>query len=318
MNPQLDPDAEALLEVMHAMGTAQPYTLPVEQAREQMRAAFVTKGEPIDLYDVEDISLPTPYGALRMRLYRPGVGVLPIALFLHGGGWTLNDLDTHDRLCRLIARRSGWLVCALDYRRAPEYRHPAALEDATFAYRWLQDNAERVAGDSSRLAVVGESSGGTTAACLALLLRDGGEALPVMQILAYPLTDLCDRWPSYGERGSGYTLDAEFARWSLGNYMPPGGDQADPYLLPLAAGEFGGLPPTLIMTAEFDPLRDEGIEYARRLRDAGVSVQHIHVQDQMHGFLLLDRAVGKAAALIDRLADALVDQAVVGGADAKR
>lgn len=309
MSSRLDPDAEVLLEVMRAAGTAQPYALSIEQAREQMRAALITRGEPIGLHDVEDISLPAPHGALRMRLYRPRAGVLPIALFLHGGGWTLNDLDTHDRLCRLIARRSGWLIGALDYRRAPEHRHPAALEDAHVAYRWLRDNASRIEADPSYMAVVGESSGGTTAACLTLLLRDRSEVLPVLQILAYPLTDMCDRWPSYQERGSGYTLDSEFARWSLRNYLPPGHDPGDPYLLPLAARDLKGLAPTLIMTAEFDPLRDEGVEYARRLKDAGVSVQHIHAEDQMHGFLLLDRAVRKAGTLIDRLADALADRA---------
>jgi acetyl esterase len=309
MSPQLDPEAEALLEVMSAVGTAPSYTLPVEEAREQMRAALITKGEPLALHGVEDRSLPTLHGALRMRLYRPVAGILPLALFLHGGGWTLNDLDTHDRLCRRIARRSGWLVASLNYRRAPEHRHPAALEDAHVAYRWLLDNAERIEGDPSRLALVGESSGGTTATCLTLLLRDLGAQLPVSQIIAYPLTDMCDRWPSYRERGNGYTLDSEFVRWSLRNYLPAGYDAADPYLFPLAARDLGGLPPTLLLTAEFDPLRDEGIAYAQRLEGAGVAVEHIHVEDQMHGFLLLDRAVAKAGTLIDRLADALADQA---------
>jgi acetyl esterase len=314
MSPQLDPEAAALLEVMRAAGAPQPHTLSVEQAREQMRAALVTKGEPIPLHRVEDISLLTFHGPLDMRLFRPADGVLPVALFLHGGGWTLNDLDTHDRLCRRIARRSGWLVAALDYRRAPEHRHPAALEDAQLAYRWLLDNGESIGGDDSRVALVGESSGATMAASLTLLLRDVGAQLPVLQILAYPITDLCGRWPSYEERGSGYTLDGEFVRWSLGNYVPAGHDPADPYLLPLAVSDPSGVSPTLIMTAEFDPLRDEGIAYAQRLAEAGVAVEHIHVEDQMHGFLLLDRAVAKAGALIDRLADALAAQISPGTA----
>jgi acetyl esterase len=318
MTAQLDPEAAALLEVMRAMGTLKPYALPVEQAREQMRSALVTKGEPIALRGVDDISLPTPHGDLAMRLYRPAAGVLPVALFLHGGGWTLNDLDTHDRLCRRIARRSGWLVVSLNYRRAPEHKHPAALEDAHIAYRWLLDNAGRIEGDPSRLALVGESSGGATVACLTLLLRDLGVRLPVSQIIAYPVADMCDRWPSYEERGTGYTLDSEFARWSLRNYLPDDYDPSDPYLLPLAAGDLSGLPPTLLMTAEFDPLRDEGIAYARRLQVAGVAVEHVHVEDQMHGFLLLDRVVARAGELIDRLADALADQTSAGSAEAMR
>jgi acetyl esterase len=314
MSPQLDPEAEALLEVMRAVGTEQPYALAVEQAREQMRTALVTKGEPIALRSVEDVSLPTPHGALAVRLYRPAVGALPIALFLHGGGWTLNDLDTHDRLCRRIARRSGWLVAALDYRRAPEHRHPAALEDAHIAYRWLLDNAERLEGNSSCLAIVGESSGATMAASLTLLLRDLGAPMPALQILAYPLTDVCGRWPSYEEHGTGYTLDGELVRWFLGNYMPAGHDPEDRYLFPLAAPDLGGIAPTFVMTAEFDPLRDEGIAYAQKLAEAGVAVEHIHVEDQMHGFLLLDRAVARAGDLIDRLADALAAQASAAAA----
>lgn len=305
MTPQLDPQAQALLEVMRVSGAQQPYVLPVAQAREQMRSAFVTKGESIALHSVKHVVLPTLEGTLDMRLFRPTDGVLPVALFLHGGGWTLNDLDTHDRLCRLIARRSGWLIAALDYRRAPEYKHPAALEDAHWAYRWLLDNGERIGADAATVALVGESSGATIAASLTLLLRDLGARLPVLQVLAYPLVDGSSNWSSYEEHGSGYTLDREFVRWSLDNYVPTGYDRADPYLLPLAASDHRGLSPALVMTAEFDPLRDEGIAYARALARAGVAVEHIHAEDQMHSFLLLDRAIAKAGALIDRLADAL-------------
>ncbi len=290
---------------MRAMGTPQPYDLPIAKARESMRAALVTKGEPIAIHSVRNISLPTPHGPLAMRLFRPAEGILPVALFLHGGGWVLNDLDTHDRLCRRIARRSGWLLVALDYRRAPEHRHPAALEDAQLAYRWLLDNGERIGADSTRVALVGESSGASTAACLALLLRDMGVSMPAYQALAYPMTDIFGRWPSCQERASGYTLDETFIKWSLRNCISTERDMDDPYLLALLAPDLSGLPPTLLMTAEFDPLRDEGIAYARKLKAAGVSVEHLHAEDQMHGFLLLDRAVAKAGALIDRLADSL-------------
>jgi acetyl esterase len=305
MTPKLDPQAQALLEVMRVSGAQQPYALPVEQAREQMRSAFVGKGEPIALHSVEDVILPTLEGALDMRLFRPADGVLPVALFLHGGGWTLNDLDTHDRLCRRIALRSGWLIAALDYRRAPEHKHPAALQDAHRAYRWLLDNGRRIGADATTVALVGESSGATIAASLTLLLRDLGARLPVLQVLVYPLVDGSSNWSSYEEHGSGYTLDREFVRWSIDNYVPAGHDRADPYLFPLRAPDHGGLSPALVMTAEFDPLRDEGIAYARALERAGVAVKHIHAEDQMHSFLLLDRAIAKAGALIDQLADVL-------------
>ncbi len=274
-----------------------------------MRTALTTRGEPIALHSVRDVSVPTPDRSLRLRLYRPTEGVLGVALFLHGGGWSLNDLDTHDRLCRRIARRSGWLLASLDYRLAPEHKHPAALQDAQLAYRWLLDNATQIGGESSGVALVGESSGATTLACLTLLLRDQGAPMPLVQILAYPVCGIYRQWPSHEERGVGYMLDLEFVHWSLRNYVPDGHDLKDPYLLPLAASDFAGLPPTLVMTAEFDPLRDEGIAFARRLVAAGVEIEHVHVEDQMHGFLLLDRVVARAGALIDRLADALGDRA---------
>ncbi len=316
MTKQLDPQAQALLDVMRAVGAPPLHTLTVEQAREQMRAALLTRGEPLPLHHVEDLLLPAPHGALPLRLYRPRPGVLPVALFLHGGGWTLNDIDTHDRLCRRIAKRSGWLLASLDYRRAPEHPHPAALEDARLAYRWLLENAERIEGDSTLSALVGESSGATTAAALALQLRDDGAPQPAFQILAYPCTDVPGRWPSHEQRATGYTLDRPLLHWFIEQYRPPTYDPddpyRDPYLFPLAAPDLGGLPPALVMTAEFDPLRDEGVAYAERLAAAGVPVEHLHAKDQMHGFLMVNRAIARAGELIDHLADTLAARARPG------
>jgi acetyl esterase len=305
MTRQLDPDAQAILDIMSATGSAPLQTLAVEEARARMRAALVSRTVSLALPSVEDVSVPTPAGALRLRLYRPTDGNLPVALFLHGGGWTLNDIDTHDHLCRLLAKRSGWLLASLDYRRAPEHKHPAALEDAHLAYRWLLDNAERIDCDAGCRAVVGESSGGTMAACLTLLLRDTGAPMPTYQIVAYPIADSFDRWPSYAERGSGYILDRDQLKWFFDNYVPATHDLADPYLFPLAARDLSGLPPTLVMTAEFDPLRDEGVAYARKLAEAGVTVEHKHAEDQMHGFLLHGRVIARAGGLIDFVGDAL-------------
>jgi acetyl esterase len=313
VSKQLDPNAQALLDVMRAVGAPALHTLPVEQARAQARSALRTLGKPLALHHVEDLSLSSPHGALALRLYRPRPGVLPIALFLHGGGWVLNDLDTHDRLCRRIALRSGWMIAALDYRRAPEHRYPAALEDARFAHGWLLEHAARVQGDASLTAAVGESAGGALVAGLTLQLRDAGAPQPAFQALAYPGVDLPGRWPSHAERGTGYPLDSAFAQWSLERYLPPDFDPADPYrdpyLFPIAAPDLSGLPPALVMTAEFDPVRDEGIAYARRLAAAGVEVEHLHADDQMHGFLMVDRAIPRAGELIDHLADALAARA---------
>jgi acetyl esterase len=311
MTGRLDPQAQDLLDVIKAAGLAPIHTLPVADARERMRAALIGTTEPPALVGVEDVSLATPSGSLRLRLYRPCEGLLPVALFFHGGGWTLNDVDTHDDLCRRLAGRSGWLFASLDYRRAPEHRHPAALEDAYLAYRWLLDNTGPIGCNPTWRAVVGESSGATMAASLTLLLRDGGAPMPTFQVLAYPLMDVVEHWPSRGEHGGGYTLDIEQIRWFLTNYTSPGCDPADPYLFPIASKDLAGLPPALVMTAEFDPLRDEGIAYAEKLVQAGVVVEHLHADDQMHGFLLLSRAVDRASQLVDHVADALISH---GGA----
>lgn len=303
MTPKLDLDAQAILDAMVASGEPHLSTLSVTEARARVRAVLVSKRPPLPLHSVEDVSLPAPAGALRLRLYRPREGRLPLALFLHGGGWTVNDVDTHDELCRRLAKRSGWLLASLEYRKAPEHKHPAALEDAHLAYRWLDDHTAALGCLPARPALVGESSGAMLAASLSVLLRDLGGPLPSHQVLAYPATDRFDRWPSYTERGSGYILDRELMRWYLDHLTPEGSDGDEPYLVPLATENLAGLPPTLILTAEFDPLRDEGIAYAKRLADAGVRVDHIHAADQMHGFLLLSRAVPKAGALTDRIGD---------------
>jgi acetyl esterase len=172
-------------------------------------------------------------------------------------------------------------------------------------YRWLLDHAASIGCDPSRRAVVGESSGATIAANLTVLLRDLGAPSPTYQVLAYPVTDTFDRWPSYAERGTGYILDRRLMRWYFGHCLPTGPLDDARYCIPLATEDLSRLPPTLILTAEFDPLRDEGIAYAKRLTDAGGSVEHVHAGDQMHGFLLLGRVVAGASALIDLIGDAL-------------
>jgi acetyl esterase len=173
------------------------------------------------------------------------------------------------------------------------------------AYRWLVDNAGTLGCAPAPPAVVGESSGAAIGASLSVLLRDLGAPMPAYQVLAYPVTDEFDRWPSYVERGTGYILDRALLRWYFEHYWPNGDSAEHPYLVPLKTEDLSGLPPTLILTAEFDPLRDEGIAYAKKLAEAGVDVEHVHAPDQMHGFLLLGRVIPSAAALIDRIAGSL-------------
>jgi acetyl esterase len=307
MDHQLDPDAQAVVDAMRAANLPPISTISVAEARERMRLALVSRKAPLPVARVDERAVPTPNGPLALRTYRPIAGRLPVALFLHGGGWMLNDLDTHDDLCRRLAKRSGWLIASLAFRRAPEHRYPASLEDAQLAYRWLIDNAGKIGGEEACPALIGESSGGTIAASLSLLLRDFGAPMPSYQVLAYPATDHPDRWPSYAERGSGYILDRETMAWYFEHYLPTSWSPTDPHLFPLAAENLSGLPPTFLLTAEFDPLRDEGIAYARKLAAAGVAVEHVHADDQMHGFLLLGSVVSKAAEMVDRLATRLAN-----------
>lgn len=314
MPVQLDREAQDLMDVVAAAGLPPLHSLPVAEARARMRAALIPRGPAVAMSQVTDIDIPTPHGALPIRLYRPRPGPLPAGLFFHGGGWTFNDLDTHDDLCRRLAKQAGWLLASVDYRRAPEHRHPAAGEDAYLAYRWLLDHSGALGFDPTALAVIGESSGATMAAGLTLLLRDMGAPLPSYQVLAYPMLDAPERWPSYRERGHGYILDQDLVGWFLRQYLPAGYDRSrpDPYLLPLTASDLTGLPPALVMTAEFDPLRDHGAAYAAKLAEAGVAVEHVHAPDQMHGFLLQGRAVAGALALFDRLAAALARHGATG------
>lgn len=297
----LDPDARAILEVIDAARLPPLQMLPVNEARERTRLALVMRRPTVTLHEIADHAVPTSNGPLRLRTYRPAAGPLPVALFLHGGGWTLNDLDTHDHLCRKLAQRSGWLIAALDFRRAPEHRHPAALEDAYCGYLWVLEHAAGFGGDPTRRALIGESSGATTAAALSLLLREREGPMPSYQVLAYPVADEFDRWPSYEKYGRGYLLDRDLIRWYFDQYLPESWAADDPMIFPMAEPDLHGLPATLMVTAEFDPLKDEGVAYADRLEAAGVAVDRLHAHDQMHGFLLLDTVVPRCATLLDRV-----------------
>jgi acetyl esterase len=202
-------------------------------------------------------------------------------------------------------------VVSVDYRQGPAHRYPAALEDAYAAVRWVATVAPERGVDATRLAVAGDSAGGNLAAAVTLLCRDRRGPAPRFQALAYPVTD---HWragtPSYRQLATGYTLTQDFMKWSFEQYLPDGLDPndanfADPYLLPLRAPDLSGLPPALILTAEFDPLRDEGRAYAQRLKAAGVTVEHVHLDDQMHGFLLQELMIDRAREAVDQFGEGL-------------
>ena len=303
----LHPQAQQLLDRAKAAALQPLHALSVADARARMATAFITTGEREPIHRIEEHPIATPAGGINMRLFRPGPEMpLPVIVFFHGGGWTLNSVETHDALCRALANLTGAVVAAVEYRLAPEDKYPAAVDDAWAATRWVASHAGQLGIDANRIAVAGDSSGATLATVVALLAREGGAVRLAAQFLAYPVTD---HWTagteSYAKHAMGYSLGRDTMAWFWSHYLPEQADLNDPRVCPLRALSLAGLPPTLVMTAEFDPLHDEGEAYARRLKQAGVLVKYECLRGQMHGFLMQTRFLDDARAALGRAADFL-------------
>ena len=249
---------------------------------------------------VEDLAVG-PSG-VPCRLYRPEGESRGTVVFLHGGMWVIGDLESHDRACRRLVHAAGVTVVAVDYRRAPEHVWPAAVDDAVAVLRWARDDAGTAAatGGAGPLAVMGDSAGGNLATLACLRLRDAGEPLPALQVLAYPNTDLTLSRPSVRSKGTGWGLDADAVAWGAELWVPDAARRADPAVSPLFA-DLAGLPPAIVVTAEHDPLRDEGDSYASKLSAAGVPVRHRRETGELHGFLTMDALSPSAASAGERL-----------------
>ena len=281
----LHPLAKAFLQLPFMKSSKPLNTLSVRQAREQFaeQGTFMPPGEPVA--EVEDLFIPGPAGDIPARLYRPkDEGKLPVCVYFHGGGWVIGDLDSQDADCRAIANGSGCIVVSVNYRHAPEHRFPAAVEDAYLATRWVAENGGRLKGDAARLAVCGMSAGGNLAAVTALMARDRGHPRISYQVLIVPVTNYAFDTPSYEENGEDYVLTRRDMEWFWAHYLANPGDGADPYASPLRAPDLRGLPPAFVMTAEYDPLRDEGRAYADRLKEAGVPVSYQCRKGMVHMF----------------------------------
>jgi acetyl esterase len=263
------------------------------------RASALTFAEagakpPEPVSRVEDLELATDAGRVPARLYAPATTERPpIVAYLHGGGWVFMGIETHDRICRRLANASGALVVSVEYRLAPEHPFPAPLDDCRAATRWLATRGADVGGDPTRLAVAGDSAGGNLGAAVALHARDDGPALAAAA-LVYPVCDAACDAPSYEANRDGYLLTAHDMHWFWRCYLGSSGDPADPLASPLRAPDLAGLPPTLVVTAEYDPLRDEGEAYADRLEAAGVPVERRRFDGMLHGFLGMDALVPEA------------------------
>ena len=304
----LDPQAKALLDLMVERGVPPTHTLSPQDARRfYLERRNATQPAPRDLAEVRNLTATGPHGAIALRLYRPAAAArpAPTLVYYHGGGWTMGNLDSHDVLCRQLADESGFVVVAVDYRMGPEHRFPAAVDDVLAATRWLQAQADTLGLDATRFAVGGDSAGGNLAAVVALAWRDAGEAVPLkFQLLIYPATDMRLAAPSHSHNGQGYLLTADTIRYFRSHYLDAE-QYGDWRASPLLHADLSGLPPALVITAGFDPLRDEGRQYADALSEAGSPAQYICFERQIHGFITMGRLLGEADTAVALCAAAL-------------
>src|ERR1700733_10018965 len=286
---RLHPEVRALLEMIDALG-APPLESqdPVEARNARVDAMKMMGGEPDALGYVENLAVPGPGGEIPVRVYaiERGGALRPALVYFHGGGFVFGNLDTHDAVCRAIAKESGAVVISVDYRLAPENKFPAAVDDSYAATVWVAANAERLGIDAHRIAVGGDSAGGNLAAVIAIRCRDAGGPALAAQVLLYPVTDSSSfETESHREFAEGYFLTRGAMDWFTGHYVASSDQRRHPEASPLLASNLSGLPPALVITAEFDPLRDEGETYAERLRQAGVPVTVTRYPGMIHGFV---------------------------------
>ena len=292
----LDPQARAVIDLVIKSGRPPYHQLSPKEARQLFRDTRpASTPTPPEIGVVNDLTADGPLGPIPIRVSRPAgvAATTPLAglVFFHGGGWVIGDLETHDVLCRQLTAESGVSVVSVDYRLAPEHRFPAAADDAWAATRWVVAHAALLGIDPGRLAVGGDSAGGNLAAGVALLARDQGAPSIALQALIYPVTDLTAESASYREFAEGYLLTRDTMRWFSAQYLTTDTDGADWRASPLRAPSLAGLPPALLVTAGFDPLRDEGQAYAVRLRDAGVRVDSVSYGGMIHGFVPMGRLI---------------------------
>ena len=296
----LDPDAAAVYRAFQEAGRPPYETLPPAEARDDyLRARFATNPEPPELARVAPLSIPAPHGAIPARIYVPKQprlkdGLAPALVFFHGGGWVIGDLDSHDVVCRQLADAGALIVIAIDYRRAPDHKFPAATDDAIAATRWVAANARELGIDPARLSIGGDSAGGNLAAVVALAARDGDGPKLAGQVLIYPAVDFAMTHGSHSEPETSVLLTHAVVRWFRDHYLNGAADIHDWRASPARATTLIGLPPAYVLTAGADPLRDEGEEYAARLKQVGVPVTTKHYPGQFHGFFTMGKLLEQA------------------------
>ena len=303
----LTPALAEYLAPINAMNAPGLDTMPIATARELGNAGVALGAKPpAPVVEVTDRTIPGPAGDIPVRVYVPGgAAPFPVVAYFHGGGWVLGNIDTHDRVVRRLCRASNALIVSVEYRLAPEHRFPAPLDDCRAVTSWLTKHASELRGDRERIAVAGDSAGGNLAAAVALASRaDDGPDLAA-QVLVYPVTDAACATPSFVENGEGYLLGADAMRWFWEQYLGPDGDPDNGHASVLRANALAGLPPALVITAEFDPLRDEGEAYAKHLEEAGNTVTVHRYDGMIHGFIGMDDVVEDADAAMAEVGEFL-------------
>lgn len=295
----LHPQARALLDFIEARGIPPTHTLSPAEARAFYRERrTTTQPEAPPVAEVRGLNADGPHGTIPVRLYRPlgstAGAVLPVLVYFHGGGWVIGDLDTHDVLCRSLANGAGCAVASIDYRMGPEHRFPAAVDDVLAATRWVRREAASLGLDAGRLAVGGDSAGGNLAAVAAIAARDAGDLPIAFQLLIYPATDMRRGHPSHQANGQGYLLTHDTMAYFHDHYIDDARHDLDWRASPLLHTDLSGLPPALVLTAGYDPLRDEGMAYAEALTAAGNRAAYVCFERQIHGFITMGKVLDEA------------------------
>jgi acetyl esterase len=283
---ELDPQVQIAIRLERLTGGFEP--APVEEVRATRRRDAATfRGPTIEVARVRELEIPGPDGPIPARLYEPHrpSGPAPLIVYYHGGGHVICDLDTHDQPCRFFAAEVPALVLSVDYRLGPEHPFPAAVDDSLAAFRWAAAHAEELGADPARVAVAGDSAGGNLATVVAQLAAAGEGPAPAFQALIYPVTDYSSKRPSYATFAEGFFLTRAEMDWFRDNYFADSADRTDPRASPILAEDLSASPPAHVITAGFDPLRDEGEDYAAALRDAGVAATLRREPDLVHGFI---------------------------------
>jgi acetyl esterase len=300
----LDPQAEMVLEISAALGFPPNHTVSPEQARANYRARARPRGP--EVAQAVDQSIPGPDVPVPVRIYTPqGRGPFPALVWCHGGGWVVGDLDGADATARHLTVGANCVVVSVDYRLAPDAKFPGPLEDCYAVTRWVASNAAGLNVAPGQIAVGGDSAGGNLAAAVAMLARDRGVAAPVFQLLVYPATNRDFGTASYRDNAEGYQLTRDTMIWYWNHYLRNDADAANPYAAPLQATDLRNLPPALVITAEYDPLRDDGEAYARRLEQAGIPTVCTRYQGMIHGFFGMSAAIDQGKQAIDQASRAL-------------